>query len=161
MGTRKQKLPPLIPWPKKEFCETSLYSCPLTFAVPCQSLHHGPLSPEQGSSQTAEHVMRREQKRWPIFCQNPVINGAFVASFVLDQGLPRSRVQCLDDDVRDTSHHDDLLHRERMGCRRQFRTRLAGARPPGHFFAESIFMTRTPPINCTRISSRIDSRGVL
>lgn len=41
---------------------------------------------------------------------------AFVASFVLDSrfGLDRG-FSVYDDDIRDTSHHDDLLHRERNG----------------------------------------------
>ncbi len=41
---------------------------------------------------------------------------AFVASFVLDSrfGLDRG-FNVYDDDIRDTSHHDDLLHRERNG----------------------------------------------
>lgn len=41
---------------------------------------------------------------------------AFVASFVLDArfGLDRG-FQFYDDEIRDTSHHDDILHRERNG----------------------------------------------
>jgi arylsulfatase A-like enzyme/cytochrome c-type biogenesis protein CcmH/NrfG len=43
--------------------------------------------------------------------------GAFIASFVLDArfGLKRG-FQVYDDDIKDTSHHDDLLHRERNGA---------------------------------------------
>lgn len=91
-------------------------SAPLTLPAHA-SLFTGLYPPEHGVITNGRARYAASNKTLAdLLSESGYQTAAFVASFVLDSrfGLDRG-FEVYDDDIRDTSHHDDLLHRERNG----------------------------------------------
>lgn len=96
--------------------EQAYTSAPLTLPAHA-SLFTGLYPPEHGVITNGRARYTAANKTLAeLLAESGYQTAAFVASFVLDStfGLDRG-FQVYDDDIKDTTHHDDLLHRERNG----------------------------------------------